>query len=288
MKRLTQAGFSMIEISIALAMLSGLGFAVYGIFTHFQTGQRNQMAAAGLLGARAGVSNTLSSKEGFEAVLNSPKNSASFACIKNKLDCTGAGAKLYLVNKDGKPVDGAADPTDPSDGISLDGRPCNTFNSASPEEKKRCPLRYEAQWRAVCPPSPANCLKPSVELTAGLINNDSISATELSKINPSKYRVSFLRQETNDSVADICMSIDGTPVSTSECVTKFARECPVGQFVIGFTNQGEAKCGAFTAANCPAGQVVIGVSASGLKCGPGCDSNGSSILGNLYGSGGSN
>lgn len=287
--RQDQRGFSLVESLIGMAIMAGMGAAAYALLSDFQKKQQQQLNATGLLGARSEIERFLSSEEQYARLTKDAKenaaspNKGSLMCILNKSDCRStAGGPLRLMYDysatSPKPMLVVADPSNPTQGLTSSGAPCNTFNRVSGDDK--CPYRYEVRWRPVCPADLTKaCTSPSLELVATLEFRPPATPTELSKkippIDRAKYRVAYLRAEKNDSVSETCLSVDGVySSSTGNCYTNLSNQCGAEQFVVGFDDNGRPRCGSIKNFQCKAGTVLVSLTETGdYKCAPGCIAN---------------
>lgn len=292
MRRSEQKGFSLIEASIGITLMIALSFGAYALLTNFRKSEVDQQKRAELAGARVEVEKFLSSNEHFERMIKNAANGTSpnrnsLRCIVQNTDCRASGGGplvLMYSYETNQPVNVVANPTDPQQGLTADGAPCNEFDRVN--GNLRCPYRYEVSWRPLCPSDNSKpCLKPAMELRADLVysppKQDRQINSKIPVVNLERYRVRYVRSETSDDPQTVCFSVGGVWLN-DQCQRQKV-VCDDYEYVVGFEENGDVICSSIDNFYCPAGMVLNKINNDGtFDCVAGCANQSGGYSGNFF------
>jgi len=140
-------------------------------------------------------------------------------------------------------------------GFSLSGMPCDDFDRLN--GNKRCPFRYNLQWRARCPSAGA-CINPQIEINGQFVYRWAQNEPQ-PPLNANQFSFTMLRPLKASTLANYCRSIGGSfDEATGRCRMGFQdRLCPAAgtprtpatlgnwpsdQFFYGLDERGEPIC----------------------------------------------
>lgn len=159
-----KAGFGLVEVLVALALLSvlSLGLARFATFSSKQ--QSRTVTINKLEEVRAIFYTTLRNNDAWVSTINDPSN-PGMACLKNSTSCTGlptaATAKFRANDPSGNPILGYSPLASASNGFTLNGTVCNTYVPPPGVGNDNCPFRLDLTWNPVCP-AVGPCTNPLV------------------------------------------------------------------------------------------------------------------------------
>lgn len=263
-------GISIVETLIYMGLSVIVLYAAFSLTQVSRGISKSASTFVGLSEARRQIQEALKNDTAFTNSMN--QNPAVFACLRNETDCTGAGGQytLYDAQTPPSPVN-VATAVGSNDGLDKNGAPCTTFNAGSGDDT--CPFRYIIRWQARCPGGGAKCINPTVELTAQLdVKWRTPQVSE--KLNPASYDISYLKANQTATQQSACEKMGGIFQADKTCLMRYkGQQCPAGDFLVGFANDGSLVCRRLQGIVCANGQVVLGIRPDGVAiCGPGCAS----------------
>lgn len=207
-----QDGFSLLEVLIAVGLVSLLSVGVIGLGKTMNKVQLQSTSVFQIGQVSHGFEVQLKGSAAWMVTLNDPRNS-TFACLKNATDCRGAGGSFLALDTAGNPILGYLS-TSPTAGFSSSGIPCGTFSGAAGTGSDACPFRLVLTWRPVCAGT-GPCLNPTVQINGTWIYNPH-SVQRTIAFNNANYNFQIFRTQTgtpwvNVGCQGIFSFITGTP-----------------------------------------------------------------------------
>lgn len=261
-------GFSVTELLVTV----GIGAVVIGVLgvtmSNFKKTQVNLERDQSFAQYRAQLERILRSDAAYKTTRDN--NSSAMNCVVNKVNCYAQSGQINLYDEKGNVVPFLSTDSNPSQGLSPKGAVCNTFDYNNGNAS--CPFKWVAQWSAVCSGNP--CLNPTVKISVVL--NYSKNAP-IGNFPTSSFYLTHDHQQVATSNTDVCSTMGGVLMAVpggTKCVRPSGinlSSCPDGQYVIGFTAQGDVRCQSYSSISCPVGQIIQGVKADGtVECAIGC------------------
>ncbi len=173
LKRLHQSGFTLVETMIAIGLGSILALGVSTLLSWTVQIQTAAMTQAVLEAFQQNMIKNLASEAAWRNTLSAGA-ATGMGCLTNLNPCTTDDTpggppiqdRPFVLYSVGGVNPGSVifDSTNPSNGLTSKGIPCNTFSAAGNDA---CPFRYDLKWSAVC--TPGNCVSPQVVVNAILM-----------------------------------------------------------------------------------------------------------------------
>lgn len=264
-----QRGFTLIEALVGLLVMSFAMGTLSFVFKSVYDAQHSTNILRSAATLRTALVDSVNSVQGWNRTVAFPDNT-SLSCLQqtNARDCTGQGGPIAVMNGAEGVVFNSLRPTT---GIDQYGNPCDAFDANPAGGNDDCLLRYDLQWRALCPTS-GPCSNPEVEITGTLQYNP---ANKRFAFNTTRFNFRLVRGLEVNSLYNACVSVHGDfdPI-TRTCALPMRGYCPDGQFVVGLSSDpgslNKKICRPFIGA-CPAGNVITGISSTGMpSCTPTC------------------
>lgn len=216
-----EGGYTFIEILISMTILTIAFYFLSSSFNNVNVAvQRNDYNAA-VNGLKTTFSNMIADREAWNQTLT--KN-ASLSCWNSTSGCATAGSKSFTpYSSDGSLYQGY-NALVATNGFSLAGEFCNTFNAARPNAA--CPIHINFVWTPVCSAT-GPCLKPEANVAVNFVFAFPTGKT------PANINVNGFNK--NIRIYGQSMPIRMTGVG--------ARKCAAGNLVVGFDPAtGELDC----------------------------------------------
>lgn len=168
-------GFSLIEVTVGLAILSVIIFMAASIVTPLMNLRNHVDSVSGLHMASAYLRECIKNDQAWLATVMDPAND-SMRCLRDHTLCNPAAIvppASYIKMKASLDADDNCLPgfdTKPSasntSGLNKAGEPCTGFSSAGNDQ---CPFRYNVYWTATCPNGETRCLNPVIRVNADMV-----------------------------------------------------------------------------------------------------------------------
>jgi hypothetical protein len=146
---------------IAISIISASFFALFSMFqvTQKQSLRLNASLSGMIINSNLGtyLRNDLS----WNNIKNDTSCNSSLVCLKNNTDCTSASQnrrEIYCLYSASNSL--IYDSRNPSQGFSINGAPCTSFDSS--RGNPYCPFRPRIYWKADCASAP--CIAPPYDL----------------------------------------------------------------------------------------------------------------------------
>ena len=237
MTRAQGAGFSIVQVLMASALMGLVALGVASLMRSAQKGQAQSNVAFHADMTRRSLGAVLSHPDAWAKTAADPRNSrassSALDCLASGTPCTEDGADL---GAGGKPVQNypvnvvldasggvVFDASSPSKGVSAQGVPCDGFKAPPASGNDACPLRFEIAWSALCG---ASCVGPQIKIQVKAVYNPG-SIEARASINPANYGIAAIYQGSgvNENIASqICSYFEGTySKSTGRCLNGWLR-----------------------------------------------------------------
>jgi hypothetical protein len=263
--RATSAGFTIVEVIIAMGITMGLVASLTAMMTVMSKRKAQVENLSWADDLRFAVINASMNDKTF-ATYTMPSN-YNMACVINKTDCAGQGGLIILYGTDGRPLPLLGN-SNSALGITVRGQPCNTFGMTAD-----CPFRYEVRWTPICPGGSGGCVAPQVQVNGTLLVNP-LSQGNLPAMNLASMKVSVNRVETGAvNLNQVCGQLGGA-VSGSQCILAIqGSQCGPGTYLRGYDGNGMPICANETTSfSCPPNGAIISINADGtVNCTSTCN-----------------
>ena len=164
---------------------------------------------------RYSLTMAIQNDQAWTATVNSTSN-LNFDCIRTHADCRNAGGGFTLLDPTGATVyDGSIN----NSGFAPDGTICPLPTFDLVRGNPKCPLHLNLSWSPICPPLPATCFNPTVQVTGDFVYS---SGTKSTSMNWKMFQFEFLRQKifcAADPVAFNLSTESGSVTTTPNSVT---------------------------------------------------------------------
>ncbi len=262
---LRNRGFTVTEVLLTVAIAS-LVFVVVGTTIYnFSKSQVHMQQDQDFSQYKAQLERVMRADTAYLATM---QNNPNMACVLNKTNCAGAGGEINLYDEKGNVVPFLSLTVNATAGLTASGGLCNGFNNSN--ATSACPFKWIATWKAICSANP--CLNPVAQISATLYYAANHPVGDVNTVN---YFVSHQFKQTSSSDAAVCASmggqLQGNPQRCVKPVGSYSSQCPSGQYVSGFDNQGNVLCRSYPDSVCGVGEIVQGIDKNGKPiCSAGC------------------
>lgn len=187
--KLGQRGFSVMEM---VGFLGFVGVVTYAVISLTNISKRSSISSRVSFSGELLRKKVLALTQDEAAWHATVQTNPNLACLRTPVNCAGSGpgkgGTFALRNADGTLF---YDPVPPTNGFSLEGEPCLTFNSAIGDNA--CPLRLTFSWQPICPTT-GPCDHPKVRIWGGIDFMPSVSgAYKGMPFKKAKYAFDFRR-----------------------------------------------------------------------------------------------
>lgn len=266
-KRQSYLGFSLMEVTIAMALVSIVSVSVFQLSGLSTKDNRLLSLSRVAIDHRNRIMTNLKNPVSWQ---NTANYNSSFSCLAPGVSCNinpAAGSDGYydfvVVGPDLSDIEKVTyDATDATSRISLASGKCA---ADLPNPHKECPLKFVARWKPICATYP--CQNAQVEIKAELVYDFPGEVP----FNVNKYSVKVTRDFHDTSIEAACAALNGTFNSTTgTCTPKYANQtCPPYQVISSVSSDGAITCKPVFSGQCtPANQLVAGITPTGqVQCG---------------------
>lgn len=225
MKKFSSSGMSLVELLVVLAtttiLLSLSGGLIGSVFT---TSQKFTITTT-LSSLRNQYIQILTQSASWQQTISDLTINGSMSCLNNSADCSAVNSFTEFTPFDriGR-VAFNYDSSVAANGFSMDGSPCYSYSTSSPDPQ--CPIRIEFRWQPRC--AVASCTKPEVAIQMEFFLSFP-SGSPYAGINPAQYGYEFTRAGTfqvelptscNDD--DVANGTDNAGIRTCSDPTNFS------------------------------------------------------------------
>jgi prepilin-type N-terminal cleavage/methylation domain-containing protein len=245
-------GLTLTELVIAVGIAS-IGLSVI-LFPILETAKldRGREASQFLSEYRERLMRAVRHQPSWNTSVASVDTNANMACLRERTDCSPLRNQanrltLFELNPSDNSIVILNDSRVLTSGFTTQGQPCATFNNNAPSDQ--CPIRVTLAWRPQCGnlASGQTCTNPEIMVSANVIISSSNSS--LKALNPLSFGFRIYRGSQTDSLSASCAAMgglfsdNGTPETSDDtCTVNSLANCPAGQAVIGFFDDGSPRC----------------------------------------------
>jgi prepilin-type N-terminal cleavage/methylation domain-containing protein len=228
-KKNKSAGFSLIEVLIALALIGTVALGVTSLGVYIDKFSGMPKAYLRLINLRSYVISHLKDESALIKTIYDLDN-VSMACLRDSTDCAGQGDVFNLLNAAGQMVVKSS----VGQGFSTQGAACSAPDNLMSTE---CPIRVELSWEPVCASILPPCLSPEMIKVKGRFYLKSPSiALDVSRYNFDLWlKFPLLPMSLVIKQLDVMSNTHGCAITVADKVNCWGLDNSFGQLGLGDT-----------------------------------------------------
>lgn len=178
MRRLSQAGFSLIELLIGVAATGLAATSILAIMTLGEQGIRTLDRSERRETLQNQLVALINNPSSWQATTFATSNKAVFACVRDRTQCPrqwsapGAAFALFAAGSPGQPDRLVIDPRVAGAGFNRAGESCSTYSAQ--KHDPNCATRVELAWRAVCD----GCFPQQIEVRVTIVESREVGPVQ--------------------------------------------------------------------------------------------------------------